>query len=581
MRSLYNRMLFWTVCSALVLVMMSLLVEAAPSPCTELPTCACDKKTVKGRRRLIINCADRGMDAVPNLNGYMDIDETIDLLLAHNTIVSISNYAFHSINVRKIDVSNNSITSVSSKAFKTLEESLEELILANNTGLREVPAAIKSLTMLKKLDLSNIVLQSIPEGNKNPLANLLELKHLDLSYNTLEIPENTRVYEAMGNLRYLNLAEMGLSSIPSSIIAHTPLLERLIFRRNSLITYSETLSAAVPNLIELDLSKNPISYEQDISLFKGFPNLKILRASGGELLNINRATFSHVPRLTTLTFADLNLEDAHSDSLKAFTKLRHLDIGNNRFNLSKLSFATIQRTLETLNIGSLRLAEYPREILSNMPRLREIHLEGNQITTLERAQFDNLIKKNVKIYLASNSLKTIHQKVIENAPVPVHLFLQDNNITDLIFLNTDACQFNGMTVDVTGNNILCDCATYRTVQQKVIDLIGDCSNPANYNGLKLTYNPRSQTTSTTTVASTAGNMASQYFELAAVSNCGGKSRVNQEYSCSCKTWNDRGGARVCATVGGADRTVQISWTVFIFFNIITIGFSILSTTISR
>ena len=578
-----SRMSLWTFSVVALVTLMSVLSEGEPLNCEGIPSsCECETKVKQQREVLIIDCSNSGLDSIPNLNSYIETETPIEILLNGNSITSINNYAFNSIRIRKINVANNSIESISSKAFKSLEETLEELIIANNTQLRELPEAIKTMTMLTKLDASNILLTQIQEGNNNPLANLRELKHLDLSYNTLEIPVNTRVYGAMGNLKYLNLAEMGLSAIPTAIINNTPKLERLIFRKNNLATYTESLSDSIPRLIELDLSKNPVSYDDTRPLFSGYPNLAILKVSGGELNRINANALSRVPKLTQLTLANLNIEHVDPNAFNQLTKMRHLDIGQNPFNLTDTLFSKMANTLQSLSIIDMRLDKYPRALLASMTKLREIHLEQNRIVTLEQGQFNGLTRKNVKIYFGNNQLKTIHQKVLEDAPIPVHLYLQDNNITTLGFLNANACDFKDMTVDVTGNNIMCDCTTFKMVQQKVVDLIGECGSPANYNGLKLTYKPTTATTaagSATTPAPSPADLTRQYFEMAARVACKSRDRSAQEYSCTCKSWNNIGSARACPAVSGSPSS--ISWTAFIFLNIITIGSSVLFTNMSR
>ena len=547
----------------LFFALLQISFQESPGDCDSLELCDCHTEERESGDVLVMDCSHRGLTSVPSFRNY---SVTIEILLNGNSISSLNNYAFKNVgNIRKINAANNSIESISAKAFKSLEESLEDLILANNTQLRELPAALKTLTVLARLDVSNIVLSTIEEGSNNPLANLRELRYLDLSYNSLDIPSDSQVYESLGNLRYVNLAEMGLSSIPTAIINNTPKLEQLIFRKNNLINYAESLSDAVPNLIELDLSKNPVSYQHTVSLFNGFSHLRILKVSGGELLKIADNTFNHVTKLTHLTFADLNIEQVHPNAFKLLTEIEYLDIGQNHFNLTDGLLDGMSATLQTLIISDMALTRFPKQLLSNMPQLRKVHLEENRISHLEQAQFGVLIRKNMEIYLSSNELQNIDHSVLEYAPIPLHLYLQNNNITELSFLIANECEFKDTTIDVTNNNILCDCATFSTVQLKVINLVGNCVQPSKYNGLRLSYAPVSDPS--TSVSAAANN--DQYLESVAMEDCSGEDRSKQHYSCSCHSWNTIGLSESCSVLSGSDPTNSaplISWGTFIAFS---------------
>ena len=535
-------------CYPIVFFLTSIGFTHALFDCEDLVDCTCSETN----NIRIVECNNAGLKEVPNftfLKQYQIIDS---ILLNGNQITDIKSYAFAELSVRKINLSNNSISNIYSRAFDTLN-GLEDLDLSINPEIRSVPPAIRTFQSLKKLNLHNVELS---EFRDNDFENLINLEYLDLSHNSITIHSSCRAFRFLRNLIYLNLENCGFKDIPKPIIYNTPRLETLILIQNRIRLLHVDLNVTLPRLIELDISRNSVLFRTDTTLFEGFSNLAILTISGCELIKVDANTFRTLTNLTKLTLFECNIRTIKDNSFSPLSKLQYLNVGGNFFNLSSGLVNGLETTLSTLVIQDLKVSQFPKSMLASMKKLLVIDLENNDITTLDRGQFNSLQRRDTHIYLKNNNIDYIHAEVLEDAKIPVNLYVQDNFLSDLTFLNDDVCQFNGMTVDVSRNNILCDCSTKETIQKKVLNLIGECSRPSIFTGKKLNYQPKN-------VSSTekSEELADTYFEFAKVEGCHAEDRTREEYSCYCKTWNVIGMSSECPYISAS---ASISWTNIIF-----------------
>ena len=545
-----------------VFVIFLICIVDAVFKCDDID-CECFEKD----KKKYIDCSERGLTGIPGFNRFIDTGSIDSILLNGNLISSISSYAFLRLRVRKIDISNNSLETVFSKSFDDLT-GLEHLDLSENPSLRDIPLIIGGMESLRILNLHNTELSTLKD---NDFKNLTNLEHLDLSHNSINIPLDSKAFIPLRKLKYLNMEECALSKIPNVVIRNTPLLERLLIKKNRILLLPPQLKTLVPKLVELDLSRNPISLPKKGDIFQGLNKLEILKLSDCELTNVTSITFRSLTKLTNLTISRCNVESFAGGIFTSFNKLKNLNIGGNQFNYSSDLLKGLENTLDTLNMRGLKIMRFPKELLRTMTKLKVIDLEENDITLLDQAQFETLHQHNTHIYLKDNKIASIDARVLEKAKTPVNLYIQSNNLSDLSFLYTNACQFDDMTVDVSGNNISCDCSTMKTIQQKVVNLIGECADPSIVAGKKLTYKPKN---ANPLQPERRQELTNEYFEFTKLPGCQVRDRTAYEYSCSCKTWNTVGRPKGCPYTSSSTAT---SWSAMVFLNVITISTSFFIT----
>ena len=129
--------------SMILLLLVANLILCESNPC--LRECECEDKEMKGKKKKVIDCSNRGLLMVPS---FMEVaGQSFDyLLLNRNKISNLQSRAFRGLNVKHLDISENQIRGVSDNAFKSLS-GLQELT-AENAGLFSAPLALAQLDHL-------------------------------------------------------------------------------------------------------------------------------------------------------------------------------------------------------------------------------------------------------------------------------------------------------------------------------------------------------------------------------------------------------------------------------------------------
>nr|XP_026483458.1 leucine-rich repeat neuronal protein 3-like [Vanessa tameamea]XP_026483459.1 leucine-rich repeat neuronal protein 3-like [Vanessa tameamea] len=319
------------------------------------------------------------------------------------------------------------------KEFKPTTVDLSENAITNVTVMAELP--------VKVLNLSRCSIEFIENAS---FRDLQQMEVLDLSHNKLTtdklsphafegryLPEE---YEPLASMRTLNLAYNDLHSLNQDLFEH------------------------LPELTELDLSGNPLTTIDHVTLIaiSSLPMLKVLRMRSCELTEIPDK-FLHTPRF-----------------------LERLDISDNKLT------SIPQELDETKNLKFLNLNQNPivkldmsSEDYPGFPRLRklqELHMCNMQslksIGAGALAGLENL----QTLHLSFNpKLSFIDPKALARPddigetydwPLVKELYLQSNNLSEVdsrLLSRWDLLS----KVDVSNNPFLCDCSTQWMVDMLV------------------------------------------------------------------------------------------------------------------
>lgn len=273
------------------------------------------------------------------------------------------------------------------------KRSVEYLHVAIDSYVR-LPEQMWDLKNVKKLFLTQGQLGKIPEG----LWNLKSLIELDLSSNKIE--DISPQIRKLKNLQYLTLWHNSLESIPKGL-------------------------DELDNLTTLNLSENNIKSIQGIGEIK---NLQELSLSYNKIDNIDQ-TIGNLTKLKMLQLENNLITQIHP-KLWSNKNLTKVDLqGNENLNLQKLFSDLAKSTLKRSIIISTDEYQYipqetedlyislnPFESLPNaigqIENLRELNLEGSQITTLPIQHLKQL-KKLKKITLKGNPISDQEIKKIK------------------------------------------------------------------------------------------------------------------------------------------------------------------------
>ncbi|NXC27361.1 LRRN4 protein, partial [Campylorhamphus procurvoides] len=307
---------------------------------------------------------------------------------------------------------------------------------------RAEPAASRDVTTFFQLaqedPWENVNLTSLScEDRKNKTWITLQLTNSSLTAFPVCLPEALETLDLSNNL---------LQEVNGSEIANLPRLRVLSLRQNhlrSLTWGSEPLSS----LRELDLSFNKLSAVPSC-YSSALPNLRWLSLAGNPLMEIQPLAFSCYPQLQFLNLSVtlLGQDDSRGIKESAFAISRAPSEAMDR-PASSISMLDLSRTLlekiqpgwtrDLPNLRLLHLREMPRlrsldsDFVQTMPGLLELHCQD------------------------SHSLGFVRTEMFASAPHLSYLSFENCNLSS--FNPWDTNSSDGITINLYGNPLLCDC----------------------------------------------------------------------------------------------------------------------------
>ncbi|CAG7698441.1 unnamed protein product [Allacma fusca] len=442
--------------------------------------------------------------------------------------------------IEMMDLSNNDITYISTDFFYPISNTLIELDLSHNSIENITDGHFQGMTFLQRLDLSHNDLETIDEDllqgtkalqifeiNSNQLRTLPQrlfqdcsklrvisladnevsnidaavfgdtsLEILDLSGNNLNNFPERALAKVSASLVTLDVSRNGIASLFEQLECLTS-IRRLNLARNKIVFMADTIFDKIQNILQLDLSFNPLArltermfesiedtlIELNIANvgLEALPNFNFtqlitLDASGNKLVGMPVDFGEDVPLLKEADFSGnqfLNLPNFITD---VFPQLGEISLGDNPIrNLRNDSFYRIQ-SLHTLDIAELPLEAIQLGVLqplTSLDTLRIGPLEGKtlaavleQVPTLDHLKLvvhDNVIDLSAKVALpykiskltlTGSSLTTIANASLDGLRSrELELIIEDTGLSDLpsSFFNKLGW-VNQLKLTVRGNN---------------------------------------------------------------------------------------------------------------------------------
>ncbi|XP_075980454.1 toll-like receptor 4 [Anticarsia gemmatalis] len=375
-------------------------------------------------------------------------------------------------NLEQLSISYNTLLrSIHERTFEGLVN-LSNLTLVNNgfsSVLQLTPAFKPSiLPSIKRLDLSENTLESIPENAFHPMEGST-LKKLDLNLCRLDyihpksflplkhlrglhIGDNDLNSTLIGdfletlmdndiNLLHLDLSGMGFRKRPPrklmNIIARST-IQCLILSRNQFEAIADDAFPIMTNIQLLDLRKVlAINIQPNAFDPVKFPNLKCLLLSGNNLPGV------HVTHASNqLTFLDLSdnkgnpnnpvYYEIDRDTFTESRELRALNIAYNRVrSIFHYTFTGLEN-LRILDMENATLFYIGDGSFKPMKHLEMLNLANNPLTSSENLtckQFEGL--NELKILILENcGIKHLYEdeNIFEMTPNLTHLVLKNNQL---------------------------------------------------------------------------------------------------------------------------------------------------------
>ncbi|XP_018495828.1 insulin-like growth factor-binding protein complex acid labile subunit [Galendromus occidentalis] len=326
---------------------------------------------------LTVNCADAGFEVVPLTLNPMVKQITIPRNIIANVDSAFGVYA----HLEALDVSFNLVSKLGSRGLE----------------LRE----------LRRLDLSH---NSITIVERDAFEGLESLTHLTLKRNSIsELPSN--VFTPLHNLKVLDLSQNKISTIGAGSFHGLTSLERLVLRSNSLRHVPSDSFVYLPNLRSLDLGSNVLSMV-DEAAFDHLKHLEELSMDQCALSVVHLEAFSGVAGLKKLYLQNNNLL-VFPRAIASLSELDELNIGGNLIPKISVNDLRHLKKLKKLHLTrSENLERIEEDVFRHTPELEELWMEFNMQLEHLPASLLNHLRQLRKVSLRGNKLKYIHPALL-------------------------------------------------------------------------------------------------------------------------------------------------------------------------
>ncbi|XP_072518641.1 toll-like receptor 22 [Salminus brasiliensis] len=309
-----------------------------------------------------------------------------------------------------LDLSRNRIRKLSCSDFANLTH-LTHLYLYSNKISKLESCLFKDLNNLQILKLGTNKLLTVGNAFKNGPKSLRELQ---LTYNKLSALENG-IFKGLHNLKSLVISDNQITTIKAYTFTGLTNLAQLFLSSNRITEKTmkdPAVFSGLPNLKELDLYSNVISYVDDTLKTPPFVHLKSLNII---TIHSQRKGFGKIPSnllqgLTSLEMfygGNMNLLHLHPDTFNSTPKLWFLDLSKNAF-------------LDEQSISA--------DVFHPIPGLTKLILSRAQLHSLNFLLNAKLFKLSV-LKASENTLDIINDTLIQSLPQLRYLDLEKNTFT--------------------------------------------------------------------------------------------------------------------------------------------------------
>ncbi|XP_037026425.1 chaoptin isoform X1 [Bradysia coprophila] len=359
--------------------------------------------------------------------------ELEDLKITRGPLQTIKSHAFmHVRGLKRLDLSESRLSQIEPDAFNEIGHSLLSLKISHGLTGAALPAdAMRHLTSLQELDLSNNQLKTMTDTSFHFMKNL---RHLELQDNRIEqVLKGTFQGDIHSKLQTISLSFNHLRQILQHTFVDLENLQQLELDDNRIEHLERRAFMNLDQLRHLNLRGNKLNTIAD-EAFQNLPELEVLDLAYNKLTNFDFDYFDQVGTLSSLRvnmshntiveLADNNTgyglsrgehdsNSCHAGSI-SHSNVKVLDLSHN--NISKIYpgfFRPAEISLTHLNLGHNSLMNATRDIFGNMPHLQILDLSHNLIDEIDYNCF-RATKSLQLLDVSHNLLRELPQKLFQN-----------------------------------------------------------------------------------------------------------------------------------------------------------------------
>ncbi|KAM7315726.1 hypothetical protein ISCGN_005509 [Ixodes scapularis] len=255
-------------------------------------------------------------------------------------------------------------------------------------------------------------------------------------YVVKDIAEDDIVFKALAkqpsivSIVFSSLSEdHHLKFVPSDVLPHAPVLERLKFSQAELGVLKTHAFYNLTKLAVLSLDSNEIT-ELETDCISHLPRLKKLELADNKLKKMPARALSHLPSLTHLFLERNKMTVIEDFAFAGLGKVKELDLSDNSIEaLTEHSFKGLSRVLR-LDMFRNKLKRLEARVFGGLSSLVELDLKYNEISEVDPLAFDSLPHLTI-VYLSFNRLRVLPAHMFMGAPNLVTVDLSQNQLVTL------------------------------------------------------------------------------------------------------------------------------------------------------
>ncbi|CAH1114704.1 unnamed protein product [Psylliodes chrysocephalus] len=372
-----------------------------------------DLRRLRNLRTLTISRLNQPTLSPDNFVEYgVDLEE---LNINFGNLQTIKSNAFQHVHgLKYLDLSENSIGTIENNAFVDIDHSLTRLKLSHglSSSFSMLPTdAIKVLTNLEKLDLSNNKIKTMPETSFHFLR---ELKKLELQDNMIEsIHKGTFQGDIHKDLEEIYLSFNYIKTIGQHTFVYLPKLEQLHLDDNRIESLDRRAFMNLENIKRLNLKGNKIS-SVSYEAFQNLPELEDLDMSYNQLKSFDFTVFDQVGTLSIFkvnmshnTLRDLFVNipanfEANAGIGSIHSNIKILDLSfNNISSISKQFFRPVELSMTHLYLSHNNILNASRDVFGSLRHLQWLDISHNGMYEMDFDMFRNT--KKLQVLIASHN----------------------------------------------------------------------------------------------------------------------------------------------------------------------------------
>ena len=324
-------------------------------------------------------------------NSLRGLEESLtELYFNDNLLKNIGDDVLNNMyNLQHFCAINNQLVSIPINSMRRLPQ-LSQIYLFNNVlGLHMNDLSFSNISNLRDLQISNNSIETLSVSAFKGLDNLYQLC---ISHNSLSLlpPE---LFRDLEKIHTLDLSFNKLTVLEKSLFSSLFNMENLDLSHNKIRDLYPNIFRVNINLSKIDISYNNLS-NLHTHIFKNLSGLSNLNLRNNILHHIDEATFMPLSNLRLIHFAENQLESSPM-FLHNFPNLYALDLHGNRFTVLKDDAFSSLTSLEQLDLSYNDISSIEANALDGIVSIRDVILSHNRIRFLENGWFQSLINLQV------------------------------------------------------------------------------------------------------------------------------------------------------------------------------------------